>query len=133
MEFEYLDDKEVITINAMVTKRYTPSEPIQLKSSELLNSATNRPRQSAFGKDAYPDIFTKAVALFESLAKNHAFINANKRTAWLATTVFLRKNNYIYRNVNQKEIEDFVVDFVNGEYDFNDALKFLKRNTTKIK
>lgn len=64
-------------------------EPIQLKSSKLLNSSTNRPKQLAFGKDAYSDIFTKAVALFELLAKYHAFINANKRTARLVKTVFL--------------------------------------------
>jgi len=44
-------------------------------------------------------------------------------------SVFI-KNNYIYGNIDQK-IENFVVDFVNGKYDFNDAVKFLKSNTTK--
>jgi death on curing protein len=32
-----------------------------------------------FGEDAYPDIYSKAAALFESIAKNHAFENANKQ------------------------------------------------------
>lgn len=44
MIYYYLTDHDVITINAMVIKQYTPSEPIQLKDSGLLNSATNRPK-----------------------------------------------------------------------------------------
>ena len=43
----------------------------------------NRTKQSAFGEEAYPSIFEKAAELFESLAQNHAFHNANKRTALL--------------------------------------------------
>lgn len=131
MIYKYLTDHDVIAINFMVIRKYTPSEPIQLKDSGLLNSATNRPKQSVFGEDAYVGVFSKAAALFESLAKNHVFVNANKRTAWVATTVFLRKNGYTYRNANQQEIEDFVVDFVNGKYKLVDVEEFLKRNSEK--
>lgn len=34
----------------------------------------------------------KAAALLHSLTSNHPFIDGNKRTAWLATVVFLRDN-----------------------------------------
>ena len=35
-----------------------------------------------------------AAALFESLIKNHPFIDGNKRVAFFATDVFLRMNGY---------------------------------------
>ncbi|NED04867.1 toxin, partial [Streptomyces sp. SID6648] len=34
----------------------------------------------------------KAAALLHSVARNHALIDGNKRTAWLAMRVFLRFN-----------------------------------------
>ncbi len=36
----------------------------------------------------------KAAALFESIGKNHAFLNANKRTAFIALNLFLGYNGY---------------------------------------
>jgi death on curing protein len=58
----------------------------------LLDSATARPRSSAFGEDAYPTISPKAAALLHSLVNNHALVDGNKRLAWLATVIFLDLN-----------------------------------------
>ena len=58
----------------------------------LLASAAARPQASAFGEDAYPSLWEKASALMESVARNHALVDGNKRLAWLATIVFLRLN-----------------------------------------
>jgi len=58
----------------------------------LLDSAVNRPRASAFGEDAYETFELKAAALLQSLAKNHALVDGNKRTAWLCTVVFCDLN-----------------------------------------
>ena len=58
----------------------------------LLDSAIARPSATVFGLDAYPDLLTKAAALMQSLARNHAFVDGNKRTAWAATWTFLTIN-----------------------------------------
>jgi death-on-curing protein len=58
----------------------------------LLDSATARPRSSAFGEDAYPTITLKAAALLHSLVNNHVLVDGNERLAWLATVVFLDLN-----------------------------------------
>jgi len=58
----------------------------------LLDSAAARPRSSAFGEDAYPDMPSKAAALLHSIARNHALVDGNKRLAWLAAVVFLDIN-----------------------------------------
>jgi death on curing protein len=39
-------------------------------------------------------VIEEAAALMESIAKNHPFIDGNKRTTFAATDVFLRINGY---------------------------------------
>lgn len=93
-------------------QRYSPAEHIGVKEAGLLESAVFRPQSSVFGEDAYPTIFDKAAALFESLGQNHPFHNANKRTAFTALVIFLRYNNLHFK-MNTKKAEDFTVDMVN--------------------
>jgi death-on-curing protein len=58
----------------------------------LLVSALERPRTCVFGVELYPTPHEKAAALMHSVARNHALVDGNKRTAWLAMRVFLRFN-----------------------------------------
>jgi death-on-curing protein len=55
----------------------------------LLDAAVGRSASSAFGQDAYPTLALKAASLLQSLARNHALVDGNKRLAWLASAVFL--------------------------------------------
>jgi death on curing protein len=55
----------------------------------LVESALYRPRTGY-----YADLIEMAAALFESLLKNHAFVDGNKRVAFFATDVFLRLNGW---------------------------------------
>lgn len=58
----------------------------------LLDAAVARPSATVFGLDAYPSLLTKAAALLHSLARNHALVDGNKRTAWAAAWTFLTIN-----------------------------------------
>jgi death-on-curing protein len=60
----------------------------------LLESAVLRPQTTIGGEDAYPDLHTKAAAMFHSLARNHAFLDGNKRAAVAATALFYLLNGY---------------------------------------
>ncbi len=86
---KYLTPEEVIAIHLYVIHEFSPGEQSGVAFPDMLDSAIHRPRHSAFGEDAYPGIFEKAAALFASLAQNHAFHNANKRTAFLSLLQFL--------------------------------------------
>ena len=66
--------------------------PPPIRDIGLLGSAVARPQTTVFGQDAYPDIWTKAAALLQSVVNNHALVNGNKRLGWLATAVFLEIN-----------------------------------------
>jgi death-on-curing protein len=60
----------------------------------LVESAILRPQTIVFGDDAYPDLHAKAAALLHSLARNHAFVDGNKRVSWLAAGAFYWANGY---------------------------------------
>jgi death-on-curing protein len=82
----------------------------------LVKSAVLRPQTSVFGDDAYPDLHTKAAALMHSLARNHAFIDGNKRVSWLAAGAFYRINGY---NLDAPDdpAYDLVIAAATGELD----------------
>ncbi|WP_077212436.1 type II toxin-antitoxin system death-on-curing family toxin [Bacillus dakarensis] len=130
-EVIYLTTNQVIAINTVQIRLYSPDEPLGVKDPNLLDSAINRPKQSVFGSDAYPTIYEKAAALFESIAKNHAFHNANKRTALASLIVFLKINHFRW-TMGIEEEQDFTVDVVNHKYTFEEIVSTIIKHTVKL-
>lgn len=63
-----------------------------LRDEGLLESALARPHQLlAYGQ---PDLAALAAAYAFGLARNHAFVDGNKRVAFLATGLFLALNGH---------------------------------------
>lgn len=118
-------------MNFFIIEKYSPCEMKGVKERSLLEFAVYRPQQSVFGKGVYPAIFEKAAALFKSLAKNHCFHNANKRTAFVALIQFLKYNGYRFV-MPQDEAIEFVVDVVNHRYSFNEIVVGIKEYTIKF-
>ena len=98
----------------------------EVRDYGLLESALARPRASVFGQDAYPDVPQKAAALMESLARNHALIDGNKRLAWYATWVFLQLNGHRLRpDFDIDRAEAFVLATCQGHLSVPDIAKAL--------
>lgn len=98
----------------------------QLRDFGLLDSAVFRPQATHFGEDAFPTIHEKAAALLHGLARNHPFIDGNKRTAWAATAVFYRVNGYQVQ-VEEADIVALVIDVAEGQMDVQNIAGVLKR------
>ncbi len=58
----------------------------------LADSAVSRPQASFGGEEFYTTIESKAATLLFGVARNHSFIDGNKRVAVLATLQFLNLN-----------------------------------------
>jgi len=85
----------------------------------LLQSAVARPQASAFGEDAYPTLWDKGAALLHSLVRNHAFVDGNKRTAWVSAWAFLRLNGIDLADVYDIDFaEQLVITAALGEVDW---------------
>lgn len=106
----YLTLVELIIINEQIVGKRA-----SLRDVDLLEAAAIRPQSSAFGADAYPTLADKAAALFHSLARNHAFVDGNKRTATVATILFLELNGYTVR-WNDEAALDFIVASATGDH-----------------
>jgi death-on-curing protein len=70
--------------------------------------SSGRPQASAFGQDAYDTFEEKAAALLDSLERNHALVDGNKRLALAATIAFLGVNRQQLRFSND-DAYDFVI------------------------
>ena len=103
-QVEYLELEDVVALAAILF-----GDPPPIRDIGLLGSAVARPRTSAFGEDAYPDILTKAAALLQSIVNNHALIDGNKRLGWLSTAVFLEVNGVNALRISNDDVYDFVI------------------------
>jgi len=66
-----------------------------IRNADGIESALARPRNlAAYGT---PDASDLAAAYAFGLAKNHGFMDGNKRTAWIAARLFLADNGYRLR------------------------------------
>ena len=93
--------------------------PLIIADEGMLQSAVARPTASVFGEDAYPTLEDKAAALLHSLARNHAFVDGNKRTAWAAAWAFLRLNGIDLPDVYDVDFaEQLVIGAAVGEIEW---------------
>ena len=83
----YVALEDAIAIHADQIATYGGSPG--LRDEGLLLSALLRPQTGYYG-----DLIEEAAALWESLSMNHAFIDGNKRTGFVAAELFLRLNGY---------------------------------------
>jgi death-on-curing protein len=102
---EYLDREDVLTAGAAAIGRVP-----EVADYGLLDAAVARPQSTAFGLDAYADDLAKAAALLQSLARNHALVDGNKRTAWAAAWTFLHINGVQLGDFDVDDAETFMND-----------------------
>lgn len=108
--FEYLDTEDLVEL-----ARRLLGEPVPLRDIGLLGAAAARPQASAFGEDAYPDVWAKAAALLHSAVSNHPPVDGNKRLGWLAAAVFLELNDAGVSAAANDDVYDLVMAVVRGD------------------
>lgn len=101
---EYLDLDDLIELAITLL-----GDPPPIRDVGLLGSAAARPQATAFGRDAYPDVVTKAAALLQSIVNNHPLVDGNKRLGWLAAAVFLELNGYSASKISNDDVYDLVI------------------------
>lgn len=118
----YLSVEQVLFIHNRVLKETGGTEGVLDLS--LLLSAVHRPQASFDGKDLYPDLLDKAAALLESLARNHTLVDGDKRTAIVATGIFLQRNGR-HLHAAPAELEAYVLRVAQGESSFEETVDWI--------
>lgn len=114
---EYLEPEQAVAVARHVG--------LQIRDDGLLFSALARPRASAFGEDAYPTLELKAAALLDSVVRNHALFDGNKRFCLYLSIAFLRLNGYRVVMSND-EAFDLVLSAAQGTVTLEEIARMLK-------
>ncbi len=88
----YLTPEQVLFLHSRVIAETGGAHGV--RDLGMLLSALARPMATFENKNLYPDLFSKAAALMDSLVRNHPFMDGNKRTAIAAAGIFLRFNHH---------------------------------------
>ena len=117
---------QAIEIHTILIKAFGGS--IGVRDLGALESALARPFQTFGGNDLYPDFFTKAAALGESVIINHPFIDGNKRTGYILMEAILRLEN-LKITADNDDLYNFIISISTGEKKFEEIVEWLKENS----
>lgn len=123
-DVEYLDVEDLIELATLLL-----GDPPPIRDVGLLAAAVARPQATAFGEEAYPDVWTKAAALLESVVDNHALVDGNKRLGWLATAVSLELNGVPITGATDNAVYQLVMDVAGGHPGVERIVERLRRLT----
>src|SRR6188768_822660 len=90
MTWRWLGRRIVTSIHLKQLQRHGGGYGI--RDEGLLESALARPQNLAAYSDA--DVFELAASYAFGIARNHPFVDGNKRTAWVIARLFLRLNGH---------------------------------------
>ncbi|MFP5345038.1 MAG: type II toxin-antitoxin system death-on-curing family toxin [Gammaproteobacteria bacterium] len=101
-----------------------------VRDEGLLESALARPENLlSYGA---PTMFELAAAYGYGIAKNHPFIDGNKRTAFLATAVFLMDNGF-QPLVSEADVVNTITALAAGQLTETEFAQWLKQSFKPVK
>lgn len=118
---DYLTVAEVYQMQHLLIEMFGGLHGVRDKGA--VEAAVFRPQNGY-----YNTIEEEAAALMESLGNNHGFLDGNKRIAFTATDVFLRRNGF-YIDVSGDEGYDFIYGSMDrSEFRFPRILDWIRQH-----
>ena len=102
----WISEELVIAVHARQITEHGGSAGIRDKS--LLQSALARPQQLYAYGDPSPDLAALAASLAYGIAKNHPFVDGNKRTAAVLCELFIMVNGMSLEASDQEMLSVFL-------------------------
>lgn len=128
MSWEFLSRPVIEALHAEQLRRHGGAAG--LRDDNALESAVARPvNKAAYGQPTAQEL---AAAYLFGLARNHAFVDGNKRTAIVAAGTFLAVNGYAL-TADNGTVYTFVMAVAAGEIDEAGATAFLRDHTVALK
>lgn len=126
MDVTFLTLAEALEIHQDQIVRYG-GEP-GTRDMNLLRSALGMPAATYEGQYLHSDVFEMAAAYLFHIARNHPFVDGNKRVAAVAAIVFLDLNGYTL-DAPPDALANMVLMIARGEKGKAEAALFLRANS----
>jgi len=128
---EYITVAEVYQMQHLLIDRFGGRHGVRDKNA--VEAAVFRPQIGC-----YNSLEEEAAALMESLGNNHGFLDGNKRIAFTAADVFLRRNGF-YIEVDARAGHEFIYASMNrgsmdrGEFRFPKILDWIRQHIKPLR
>jgi death-on-curing protein len=120
-DWQWVDLREILSMHAEQIAEHGGLHGV--RDQGLLESALSRPKNLAANEDSGP--FELAAAYAFGIARNHPFIDGNKRSAFLACASFLAWNGWEL-NVAETDVVLVFQDLAAGKFDETELSGWLK-------
>jgi death-on-curing protein len=129
-EPNWLSFEQILAMHSRQLRRFDGAPG--LRDEGILRSALERPvnKWQYEQSDGQLDLAVLAAAYAFGLAKNHAFVDGNKRIAFLAMVVFLRKNGVQFAP-DQAQSTKIILALAAGEVSEDSLTRWIRDNWPK--
>ena len=127
MNWEFLTRRAIEAMHAEQLRRHGGAQG--LRDENALESALARAENKANYED--PSVEDLAAAYIFGIARNHAFVDGNKRTAIVAAGAFLIVNGHVL-TADNGTLYEFVMAVASGEIDEAGAAAFFSDHVVKL-
>ncbi|MBF0537464.1 MAG: type II toxin-antitoxin system death-on-curing family toxin [Nitrospirae bacterium] len=125
LEPNWLDKGFVLLLHERIIEETGGSQGV--RDEALLESALFRAQNAYHYEQA--DIHDLAAAYAEGIAKNHPFVDGNKRTALAAADMFLESNGYQIGVEKDNEREQLFLSLAEGKVTRDELAQWYRENT----
>ncbi len=102
--------------------------PAGIRDQTMLESALARPQNKwSYGES---DLVILAAAYAFGIARNHPFVDGNKRAAFMVMMIFLRKNGVTFAPL-EPEASEAIIGLAAGEIDEDGLSRWIKDTLAK--
>ena len=129
MATRFIPNRIVSTIHSDLLQRYGGRPG--LRDPGLLDSALAQPKITVGGKFVHKTLFDKAAAYGFHVCKNHAFVDGNKRVAFVLMDIFLQKNGWEVTS-NEEEAYSMMISLASGKLSKAQLSKWLKKHSSRL-
>lgn len=127
-EPKWLNQKVAEAIHLDQIKQHGGS--LGIRDVGLLESALDRPKNTYYYKPK-SSLFELASSLGVGIAKNHPFIDGNKRTSFLLMYVFLATNGFII-DTSENEVVKVMLEVAEGSIQEPELAIWLEKNSIPL-
>jgi death-on-curing protein len=121
--------EQVIRIQEKLIDEFGGIKGIRDKS--LLDSALNRAFSTFDGKLLYKSVTDRASVLLESLVKNHAFLDGNKRIAYFVYRAYLLSNGFDIE-ATQDEKYELVISVAESKIELKELINWTNTHIVEL-